>query len=117
VNNDTWPIVPNSLKYVGGKGEKNVRPQSSGGGNVDAVVTENAETKLSQVMFEMTNTKGNIERYEEAQESLGGLTVEFADALSGLTKSFANMSVTNDSEITLSQDGNIVVEMKGSPAQ
>lgn len=117
VNDETFAIVPNSFKYKDGKGERAVRPQSAGGGAVEPVVTENAETKKSMASFDVYPTPGNISKIEEWRDLLGANTIEATDATSGFSKSFANMTVINDPEYNLSQDGAISLEFEGSPAQ
>jgi len=116
VNNETIAIIPNSFKYKGGRGERTVRTQSSGGSSVDVVATENAETKKSMVTFEMINTAGNISLYEDWQDLFNANAITASDNNQNFTKAFANMTVITDSEIALSQDGNLTVELEGSAA-
>ena len=115
-NNESFFIVPNSLKYKSGKGERNVRAQSGGGSSVQMVVTENTETKKSMVNFELANTKFNIDKVSEFVDLFDANSIEFSDPKSGFAISLDNMTVINDPEIALSQDGNITVEMEGAPA-
>ena len=51
VNDDTIAIVPNSIEYKTGIGDKNVKSQSAGGNSIEVVITEDAETKKSMVIF------------------------------------------------------------------
>ena len=53
VNNVPIAIVPNSFKYRKGAGETKVRAASTGGGGVNSIHTEDAETKVSYMTFEM----------------------------------------------------------------
>ena len=116
VNNETISIIPNSLKYKSGRGERSVRTQSSGGSAVDVIMTENAETKKSMVTFEMLNTAKNISSVEDWQDALNGNAITISDNNQNFTKAFANMTVINDPEVTLSQDGNLTIEFEGSAA-
>ena len=116
VSNETISIIPNSFKYKGGLGERNVRTQSAGGSSVDVVMTENAETKKSMVSFELINTAGNISLMEDWHAALNANSITASDNNQNFTKSFANMTMINDPEVTLSQDGNLTVEFEGSPA-
>ncbi len=115
-NNEVFYIVPNSLKYKSGKGERNVRAQSGGGSSVQMVVTENVETKKSMVNFELMNTKLNIDKVQEFIDLFDQNAIEFSDPKSGFAISLSNMTIINDPEVALSQDGNISVEMEGAPA-
>lgn len=116
VNNETIAIVPNSFKYKGGRGERTIRTQSSGGSAVDVVSTENAETKKSMVTFEMINTAKNISLVEDWQDNLNANAITASDNNQNFTKAFSNMTVINDPEVALSQDGSISVEFEGSAA-
>tara|TARA_R110000772_G_C13310322_1_gene440400 strand:- start:10206 stop:10598 length:393 start_codon:yes stop_codon:yes gene_type:complete len=116
VNNETISIIPNSFKYKGGRGERSIRTQSSGGSAVDVVMTENAETKKSMVTFEMLNTAKNIGLAEDWQDALNANAITASDNNQNFTKAFANMTVINDPEVTLSQDGNLTIEFEGSAA-
>ena len=117
VNDETFSIVPNTFKYKSGKGEKNVRPQSAGGNAVEVVVTDNAETKKSMVSFEVMPTPGNVSKIEEWQDLIAANSVEATDQIAGFSKTFGDMTVINDPELNLTQDGTIAIEMEGSPAQ
>ena len=116
VNNETISIIPNSFKYKNGRGERTIRTQSSGGSAVDVVMTENAETKKSMATFEMLNTAKNISLVEDWQDALNANAITASDNNQNFTKSFANMTVINDPEIGLAQDGNISIEFEGSAA-
>lgn len=116
VNNETIAIVPNSFKYKGGRGDRAVRTQSSGGSAVDVVMTEDAETKKSMVTFEMINTETNIGLVEDWQDALNANAITASDNNQNFTKAFSNMTVITDPEISLSQDGSFTVEFEGSAA-
>lgn len=116
VNNETISIVPNSFKYKNGRGERNIRTSSAGGSAADVIFTENAETKKSMVTFELPNTPGNISLVEDWQDLLNANAITASDNNQNFTKSFANMAVINDPEVSLSQDGNISIEFEGSAA-
>ena len=116
VNNETISIIPNSFKYKGGLGERSVRTQSAGGSAVDVVATENVETKKSMVTFEMINTAENISLSEDWHGLFNANAITASDNNQNFTKAFGNMTMINDPEVTLSQDGNLTVEFEGSAA-
>ena len=114
-NNETVYIIPNTLKFKTGKGERNVRAASGGGSSVQMVVTTNVETKKSMVSFEMMNTKANFETVQKNVDLFDQNAVELVDPQSGFATAISNLTVINDPEMSLSQDGNITVEMEGAP--
>jgi hypothetical protein len=114
VNNDVIGIIPNSTSYKGGKGDKSVRPQSSGGNSVEVIITEDAETKKSMVKFSLYNTKTNDDLISGWQDQVEGNTIVLSDG--NFTRSFRKMHVTNDPEMNLGADGNAEVVFEGQPA-
>jgi len=111
VNDVTIGIVPNSVSYKSGKGDRNVRAESAGGDSVDVVVTENAETKVSMVKFKLYNTKSNDEKLRGWQTNADGNTIQLSDG--DFVRSFASMYVTSDPEIAVGADGEIEIEFMG----
>lgn len=114
INNIAIPVRPNSVTFKEGKGEQNMRVQSAGGGNTDIVYSENVESNISSLMFEIINTAANIELARgwktNRNANAGTLTGQ------GLSRSFNNMAILNDYEVQLSSDGVIAIEMSGDPA-
>lgn len=115
-NNVTVAIVPNSIKVKVGKGTRNVRPMSSGGNSVTMVVTEDASTKKATVAFELPNTKANIDLVKTNHDLFDNNGIELVDVASSYTESFDGLTIVNDPELELTQDGKISVEMEGAPA-
>jgi len=117
VNNDVIGIVPNTFKYTSGDGETTVRAASTGGGNASAVHTQDAETMVSKVMFNVFVTPDMIERVRDWKSEVGGNTLEALQRGTGDSKDFSiafiGMSVTNDPEINAAADGVIEIEMAG----
>lgn len=113
VNNDAIGIVPNSLSYKKGKGDKNVRAQSAGGNSIEAIVTENAETKKGMVKFSLYNTATNQSLLDGWQEGNAN-TVRLSQG--EFTLSFRTMVVTTDPEVQTGADGNLEVTFEGQPA-
>lgn len=113
VNDEIIAIVPNSLSYKPGIGDKDAKAQSSGGNAVSIVITENAETKVSMVKFKMYNTKSNLQRVKDWC-ALYSNTIEIAEL--DLTESFSDMVVTTEPERAVGADGELEIEFKGQPS-
>lgn len=116
VNNLPTYFKPNTLKYTEGLGEQNMRTQSAGGGIVDVIYSDNAESKMSMVSFEIMNTAENIELLRGWKVGLNQNAISIVDNSSGFTRNFANMAVTNNYEVNLGADTSISVEFRGDPA-
>lgn len=114
VNNIPIEIVPNSFKFVMGKGETNVRSASAGGGASRSIHTENAETKIGKMSWEMYVTDDNIELISGWKANIG---TNFVSAQQPVTnpKSGGSMSMVNDPDFEASADGVVAVEFEGDP--
>jgi hypothetical protein len=113
VANDTIAIVPNSLSYKTGSGNKSIKTQSSGGDAIDVVLTENAETKKSMVKFKLYNTEKNLQFVKDWSDS-DGQTIEISEG--GVSESFSDMAVITEPERSIGADGELELEFEGAPS-
>ena len=113
VDNETIAIIPNSLSYKKGLGDKDVKAQSAGGNAIEVVVTENAETKISMVKFKLFNTKANFDLLNAWLDKRTGFGIQLSEG--DLTESFRNMVTTTEPERMIGADGELEVEFKGQP--
>lgn len=113
VNNDAIAVIPNSIVYKKGKGEKNVRSQSAGGNSIEIIVTENAETKIGMFKCSLTNTKTNQDLLDSWQDSDAN-TIRLSQG--DFVISFRQMVVTSDPEVSTGADGSLEVTFEGQPA-
>lgn len=113
VNDDPISIIPNSLSFKTGQGDKGVKTQSAGGNAIEIVVTENAETKKSMVKFKLTNTAKNLQLVKD-------WGVLFANTISisegEVTESFRDMVITTEPERAIGADGELEIEWEGAPS-
>ena len=113
VNDDIIAIVPNSVTYKPGVGDKDVKAQSSGGDAISVVVTENAETKLSSVKFKLYNTSGNLQLVKD-WNALFSNTIKLSEG--SITESFRDCVITTEPERMIGADGELEIEWKGAPS-
>lgn len=113
INDVVTAIVPNSLVYKTGSGDKAVKAQSAGGNAIEVVVTENAETKLSMVKFKLYNTASNLQSVKDwcARSSS---TIRVSE--DNVAESFRDMVVTTEPERAIGADGELEVEWMGAPS-
>lgn len=113
VNDVTIAIVPNSLSYKNGSGDKKVFTQSSGGNGVQIVITEDAETKKSMVKFKLYNTAANIQLTKD-------WGVLFSNTISisedQISESFQDMVIVTEPEKNIGADGDLELEFEGAPS-
>lgn len=114
VNNEVWPIKPNTAKYTEGEGETEVQTQSAGGGSIEIVTSDSAEDKMSMVSFEMLNTPENIKRARAAKKNPGGNVVELSEG--SFSRVVAQASIVNDFEVELSSTGKLALDWRGAPS-
>lgn len=114
VNNNTVAIVPNSAKFKEGFGEQNLRTASSGGNSVQTVYSDNIETKMSGVTFEVFNTADNIALLRTWKLNKNKNAVSITG--DGLSRTFQSCAFISDYEVNLGSDTTIEVEFKGDPA-
>lgn len=116
INDDPIFIKPNSLVVKKGHGTTNVRAQSAGGGSIDTVDTEDAETKKSLIKFTLYTTSKNIDLYDEWHSyKENGNVVSISEKDGSLAISFVKMKVVSDNEISTGADGEFEVELNGPP--
>ena len=118
VNNTQYAIVPNTLKFTEGFGEFKQRGSSVGAGQTEVVFSENAEEKMSKVMFELYPTAENIKSAREWKSNLNDNVVELAgDSGDNFSKSVTSAAVVNDYEVAIGADTTIPIEFVGDPAK
>lgn len=116
VNNELIEIMPNSVSYTDGFGESKVDAQSAGGSVVTTIFSQDAETFLSTIKFELYNTVTSINllRQWRANFNDNQIFIDFNDPNTFETATCAQCSMINNPEIELKATGKISVEFKGS---
>ena len=113
VNDQPIAIIPNSLSFKKGQGDKQVKAQSAGGNAIEVVISENAETKISMVKFKMTNTKENFDLANGWIDNISGSAIRLSEG--EMTENFRHMVVTTEPERMIGADGELELEFMGTP--
>ncbi len=115
INNNPVAILPNSSKGNEGEGETTVRTQSAGGGNIELVITDNAEDKTGMFSFDLANTPQNIELARGWKKNPGVNVIEVSGEVAGVPwgRIYNQCSITNNYEFELSADGKASLEWHG----
>lgn len=110
-NGETISIVPNSLSYKLGTGDKVIRAVSAGNNSIVPVVTDNAETKLGMIKFSVPNTSEGARLARQVADAGEGNEFQIIDE--ALQVSFSGMSLMTEPERPLSQDGVFELDFMG----
>jgi len=118
VNDEVVAIVPNSLKFTEGFGEQQVRAASVGGGAVEQIFSNDVETALSKVMFDIHTTPDNVEMQKTWKANGNKNVVAIAGATDEgeTTRTFTQAAMTNDPEIEIGTEGVINIEFMSNAA-
>lgn len=114
INNVKIDYMPNSFKNTAGRGEKEVRTQNGGAGEISLVHTEKVDTKKGKVAFDLATTLENVDIVGQWQNLIGGITVK-VEYLNGKVGLFAQGSVVNDPEEDNGSDGVMSIEIESLP--
>lgn len=120
INNQTFPIVPNSLKFTEGLGEQKMSAASVGGGKTIQVYEEDVETNFSKVMFEAHATVENIEKLRDYKTNRNANTIEISGSTPDgkrLTRAFTQAALLGDYEVGIGTEVRIPVEFSANTAQ
>lgn len=110
-------IVPNSLSFTEGFGEQDVKVQSSGGGQVQPIITRDVSTALSRVQMQVVNTAANIDQLRTIKSAVDSFhVVAFFDDRVGFIRTVQQAIMTSDYEVGLGADTPISIEFKGAQA-
>lgn len=120
VNNSPVAYKPNSLVFTEGAGEQSIMTQSSGGGAVQTVYSNNVETNKSMVKFSILSTAANVDLVKTWKKNFNrnAITVSGSDPVTGaqFTRTFQTMALINNYEVNLVDQGDIALEFEGAPA-
>jgi len=114
VNGVSVKIVGGSLKCNDGLGEQKVLTQSAGHGQVENVYSNDIETNIGRVSFQMRNTDENqilVRNWKLSGEN--NLVEVPAQTSDGLNRVYQKMAFVNDYELPYSPDGVIDVNFEG----
>jgi len=113
INNDVISVVPNSVSYKNGAGERKVKTASAGGRSVEIINTYDAGTLIGMLKFKLYTTKRNIDLLNDwVNRSIDANNTATLNDGTFVTN-FTEMCVVNDPEVATGVDGEIEVEFQG----
>ena len=118
INNEPVAYIPNSLVWNEGLGEQKMRNATYGGGENEAVYSDDAETKVGKVMFELPTTIANVIATRQwklnRNNNVAQVLVNNADGT--LTKTFSGAAILNSYDVPAGAETNIAIEFESKPA-
>jgi len=112
INNQVIAIIPNSLEYIEGLGEQSFKVQSAGGGALEPVYSDNAETKISTVKFKLYADVENIGYARLWKTNGADNAISFSQ--DSFSRTISNAAFTGNYTVQTRADGEIDLEFKGS---
>ena len=113
INNQPIYIVPNSAAYTEGFGEQQVKTQSAGGGSIQSVYVDNAETKFSTFKFSLFPTSDNIAAARSWKANGNSNAVSMTGQNENgiyFTRSFQHSALVSNFEVGLGADKTLDLE-------
>ena len=110
VDSEDYSIKAGSLSFRDGFAEQEVM----GTEGSEQIYSENPETAVGMITFELPATKENLDSIKKFQRGVHTVTC-YEDRNGGLTRIMPAGVCTNDSDKTTGSDGSYVVTFKGNP--
>ena len=120
VNSEKIAIVPGSLSYTPGFGERQALAQSEGGGRVSQVMSTNQATAFSKVNFALRMTTDNEARVRRWMTLRNRNSIEIAitdDEGNRLTRTFTQALVMGDPTHAFGYDTQIDIEWNANQSR
>lgn len=116
INNKPVAYVPNSLSYDTGEPESNSRAASTGGRNTESRYSENMETAIGEVMFDLYPDAITEDFIKEWKGNGAENQILITNNKTNYTETFSNIALTNKVKRDPTFDGVVSFEWKGDPA-
>ena len=118
VNDIPQTTIGNTVSVMLGLGESDLKAASKGGAAV-MVFSENIETKVGQIKYEMPSTETSVENIKEYKDNGPANVVRvtgIGPAGARINLTFKTAAVVNDPEVAFQSDGTTPFEWKSAPA-
>jgi len=113
INNSTVATIANSIKIIWGNGESSLIAQSVGNGAVQHVYSENVETKIAKLKFSLASTSENMDLIITLKNNRNTNYIVLNSSTSNKSIVMKNVALTNDPEMSLSNEGQMDLEFVG----
>jgi len=117
INNETYQIVPNTLKVDLGLGDSKVMAQSSGNGGISQVYAEDVTTKVGKIKLSVFATAEQVAKIQALKANKNANYISITDAESEMTLVMQNAALVKTPEINFSSEGQVELEFEGNPVK
>jgi len=118
VNNVQIGTTANTITFNEGLGEQKMRAVSTGGGGVELIYSNDIESNIGQVKFEVPSTPKNIAKVRQWKTNLNQNVISLQGSTPDgetLTRTFTQAALVNDYEVNLGSETNIALEFMSNP--
>lgn len=115
INNAGVKYIPNTFSYTEGFGAQKMRTQSSGGGAVEVVYSNDVSENYSTLKFNLTNTSENIELARTWKTKLNNNAATLTDG--EFSRNISNLALISNYEVNLISEGTIELEFCGDQSK
>ena len=118
VNDEPQTIMANTVSIMLGLGESDMKGGSKGGAVVP-IFSENIETKIGQVKYEMPSTETSIENIKAFKDNGPANVIRvtgIGPAGARVNLTFKTAALVNDPEAAFQSEGTTPFEWKSAPA-
>ena len=118
VNDEPIPVMPDSVSFTEGLGEQTMRAASVGGGEVEAIYSNDLSTAFSTVSADIPSVIELIELAKTWKSLQNNNVVQIIgkNADGTITRTFSRAALTADYEINLGPDSVISIEFRALTA-
>lgn len=111
INNLHIGVVPNETTYTEGFGEQKMRVRSGGAGAIESVYTNDVETNLSMVKFQIYSDTPYLELARGWKALLNANIISITD--DDFSRHLIDAAVTNNYEVGLGASSTVELEWHG----
>ena len=117
VNDEPIPVMPDSVAFTEGLGEQTMRAASVGGGEIEAIYSNDLSTAFSMVRADMPSVIELIELAKTWKLNQNSNVVQIIgkNADGTITRTFSRAALITDYEIALGADASVTIEFRALP--
>ena len=113
VNNLNIAYVPGSLVFNDGRGTRVVRTQSLGGGASEVVWTDNVETHIGKVKFQMRSDDSNVDNILFWRDNQDNNVIVIESDSGDLHLTYKSIGIAEDPDYEIGAEANVELQFEG----
>lgn len=113
VNNINIAYVPGTLVFNDGRGTRVVRTQSLGGGASEVVWTDNVETHIGKVKFQMRSDDSNVDNILFWRDNMDENVIVIESDSGDLHLTYKSVGIIEDPDYEVGAEANVELQFAG----